>query len=139
MKVYKKAHGVWSSIEKGDPKAVVEYITDKIPLAAIYQGIPEDILLFVAEKKTEKEAWVGVKTLCLGADRVKMARIQTLKAEFEGLSMKEAEPLDDFCMKLNCLVTNIRALGEEVKKSYVVKKLLCVVPTKFLQIASTFK
>ncbi|XP_074361123.1 uncharacterized protein LOC141701346 [Apium graveolens] len=39
-------------------------------------------------------------------------------------------------MKLNGLVTNIRALGEEVLESYVVKKLLRAVPTKFLQIAS---
>lgn len=42
-------------------------------------------------------------------------------------------------MKLTRLVTNIRALGEEVVESYVVKKLLRVVPSKFLQIASTIE
>ncbi|XP_074328211.1 uncharacterized protein LOC141666112 [Apium graveolens] len=39
-------------------------------------------------------------------------------------------------MKLNSLVTNIRALGEEAEESYVVKKVLRAVPTKFLQIGS---
>lgn len=53
--------------------------------------------------------------------------------------MKDTELLDDFYMKLNGLVSNIRALGEEVKESYVVKKLLRVVPSKFLQIASTIE
>lgn len=47
--------------------------------------------------------------------------------------------LDEFYMKLNGIVSNIRALGEVVEESYVVKKLLRAVPTKFLQIASTLE
>lgn len=73
----------------------------------IYQGIPEEILLSITAMKTAKEAWDAIKTLCQGADRVKKARVQTLKAEFEALSMKESEQLDDFYMELNRLVTNI--------------------------------
>lgn len=42
-------------------------------------------------------------------------------------------------MKLNGLVTNIRALGEVIAETYVAKKLLHVVPSKFLQIASTIE
>lgn len=44
-----------------------------------------------------------------------------------------------FCLKLVGLVSNIRALGEDVKEAYVVKKLLRAVPSKFLQIASTME
>lgn len=40
-------------------------------------------------------------------------------------------------MKLNGLVTNIRALEEKIEETYVVKKMLRDVPTKFLKIAST--
>lgn len=53
--------------------------------------------------------------------------------------MKESKSLDDFCMKLNESVTNIRALGKKIEKAYVVKKLLHAIPTKFLQIASTIE
>lgn len=53
--------------------------------------------------------------------------------------MKESDKLDDFYMKLNGLVTNIRALGEEVKESHVVKKLLRAVPARYLQITSTIE
>lgn len=85
-------------------------------MAIIYQGIPEELLLSIADKNTSKDAWEAIKTVHLQADKVKKAKVQTLKAEFESLSMKETEQLDDFCMKLNGLVTNIRALGEKLKK-----------------------
>ncbi|XP_074351808.1 uncharacterized protein LOC141690955 [Apium graveolens] len=139
MKVVMQAQGVWGTVEPIDPKVAVEDKIDKIALAMIYQGIPEDVLLSIAEKKTAKAAWDAIKTLRQGADQVKAARIQTLKTEFEALSMKESDQLEDFYMKLNGHVTNIRALGEEVKESYVVKKLLRAMPTKFLQITSTME
>ncbi|XP_074336837.1 uncharacterized protein LOC141674009 [Apium graveolens] len=140
MKVFMQAHSVWETIEPKDPKATkVDEKTDKIAMAMIYQGIPEEILLSVAEKKTAKEVWKGIKTMCQGVDRVKKARTQTLKVEFESLSMKDSESLDDLCMKMNGLVTNIRALGEEIEETYVVKKLLRAVPAKFLLISSTIE
>lgn len=80
-----------------------------------------------------------MKTMCQGAERVKKAKVQTLRTEFESMGMKENEQLDDFYLKLNRLVTHIRALGEEMKESYVVKKLLRAMPTKFLQIVSTLE
>lgn len=138
MKVFMQAQGVWSAVEP-EEKAAVEEKTDKIALAMIYQGIPEDMLLSIAGKKTAKDGWEAIKVMCQGDDRVKKAKIQTLKAEFEALRMNDNEQLDDFSMKLNGLVSTIRALGEEMKESYVVKKLLRVVPSRFLQIASTIE
>lgn len=139
MKVFMQAHGVWEAIEPKDPKAVIEEKMDKRALVVIYQGIPDDMLLTIAEKKTSKEAWGAIKTMCLGADKVRKAKAQTLKSEFESWRMKEMEQLNDFCMRLNGLVTNIRALGEKIEEEYVVKKLLRAVPTKFLQIASAIE
>lgn len=139
MKVFMQAHGVWEAVESSDAKATVEDRTDKIVLAMIYQGISKEILLSLAEKKKAKDAWDGIKVLCQGAERAKAAKVQTLKAEFEALSMKDTEEFDDFCMKLSGLVTHIRELGEEVKEAYVVKKLLRAVPFKFLKIASTME
>ena len=75
----------------------------------------------------------------MGADRVKTAKIQTLKAEFEMLIMKETEDVDEFAAKVNNLVSNMRTLGDTVEEAYVVKKLLRAVPPKFLQIASTLE
>lgn len=80
-----------------------------------------------------------MKTMSQGPERMKTARVQSLKADFEAMNMKETDSLDDFYLKLNGVVTNIRALGEKVKESYVVKKLLRALSTKFLQITSTIE
>lgn len=92
-------------------------------LAAIYQGIPEDLLLSLAEKKTAKEAWEALKVMFMGADRVKNARIQTLKAEFETMSMKETEAVDEFATKATNMMSTMRSLGDTMEESYVVKKI----------------
>lgn len=55
---------------------------------------------------------------------MKKAKVQTLKADFESLKMKDTKHLDEFYMKLNSLVANIQALGEVIEESYMVKKLL---------------
>lgn len=139
MSVYMQAHGVWDAVEPSDLKAVVESKTDKIALAMIYQGIPEDVLLSLADKKTAKDAWEAIKTMSQGAEKVKTAKVQTLKVEFEALCMRDTDQMDDFYMKVNGIVSNIRALGEEMAESYVVKKILRAVPPKFLQIASALE
>ncbi|KAD7117350.1 hypothetical protein E3N88_04618 [Mikania micrantha] len=139
MKVFMQAQGVWDTIEPTDPRKAVEDRHDKMAMAAIYQGIPEETLLSLAEKSSAREAWETLRTMYLGADRVKTAKIQTLKAEFEVLVMKETEGIDEFAMKVNNIVNNIRVLGDKIEEAYVVKKLLRAVPSKFLQIASAIE
>ncbi|KAL8119266.1 hypothetical protein AgCh_016693 [Apium graveolens] len=139
MKVFMQAYGVWDAIEPKSVKAEIEDKIDKKALAVIYQGIPENVLLGIAGKTTSKEAWNAIKTMSLGAGKVKAAKSQMLKGEFEALSMKETDSLDDFYLKLHGLVINIRALGESMEESYVVKKLLRAVPMKFLHIASAIE
>ena len=124
MKVFMKAQGVWGAIEQKDPKITVDDKTVQMALAAIYQGVPEDVLLTIAEKETAKEAWEAIKTMCMGVERVKEAKVQALKGEFESLIMNETEKIEDFCMKLSGIVTNIRVLGETMDTS--TKKLFCV-------------
>ncbi|XP_020249218.1 uncharacterized protein LOC109826605 [Asparagus officinalis] len=139
MKVYMRAQGVWDAIEPTDLNDEVETRKDQMALAAIYQAISEETLLVLAEKETAKEAWEMLKTMHMGAERVKEAKIQTLRNEFEGLRMHEVETVDDFGAKLTTIVNKIRALGDKIDEAYVVKKLLRAVPPKFLQIASTIE
>lgn len=49
MKVFMEAQGVWEAVEPTDPKVAVDKKTERVALAAIYQSIPEDILLSIAE------------------------------------------------------------------------------------------
>ncbi|XP_074352038.1 uncharacterized protein LOC141691198 [Apium graveolens] len=77
--------------------------------------------------------------MSLGEDKVRMSKAQTLKCEFKTMCMKDTDQFDDFYLKLNNLVTNIRALREKMEEVYVVMKLLRAVPTRFLQIASAIE
>ncbi|XP_074361014.1 uncharacterized protein LOC141701222 [Apium graveolens] len=79
MKVIMKAQGVWCAIEQKDPKGGVDEKMVQVALPAIYQGVPEDVLMSISEKETAKEAWEAIKMMCMGVERVKEAKVQTLK------------------------------------------------------------
>ncbi|KAL8155020.1 hypothetical protein AgCh_000408 [Apium graveolens] len=59
------------------------------------KGIPEDLLLSIVDKKNAKDAWEAIKTMSQGADRVKTARVQILKAKFEASKMKDTDLIDE--------------------------------------------
>ena len=91
-------------------------------------------------KKTVKEAWEAIKTMRLGADRVKEVNAQKLMAEFESITFKPGEAIDDFAIRITKLVTDLRGLGEEsITDVRVVKKFLRVVPSRYSQVAVTIE
>ncbi|XP_074356647.1 uncharacterized protein LOC141696401 [Apium graveolens] len=139
MKVFMQAQGVWDVVEPDNPKIAVDTKMDKVALAVIYQGIPEDMLLSIAEKKTVKEDRDSLKVMSIGADRVQKAKVQTLRMEFESMNMEKTYNLDEFYLKLYGIVSNIRLLREKLEETNMVKKLMRHVPSKYLQIASTIE
>ncbi|KAA0033515.1 hypothetical protein E5676_scaffold104G001050 [Cucumis melo var. makuwa] len=115
-------------------EAKVEAKKDKNARAYILQCIPKDVLLQIAKKKTAKEIWDSLKEKYLGSERVKMARVQTLKREFDVLQMKETETIDEFAGKISGLASKFSTLGVALEDSSLVKKLLDSVPNKYLPI-----
>ena len=89
----------------------------------------------LGSKKSVKEAWEAVKTMRVGADRVKEANAQRLLKDFENIAFKEGETVDDFAMRINALSADLRTLGESLDETKVVKKMLRVLPNKYAQIA----
>ena len=83
---------VWDAIEHGH----VEEHKDKMTLTAIYQAVLEDVLLMLAEKDSTKVAWKTLQTIHVGVERVKEAKVQTLKSEFDAIRVKNGESIDDF-------------------------------------------
>lgn len=86
----------------------------KVALAIIYKGIREEMLLSLAVKKTAKKECDALATMCQGAERVKEARIQMFKADFESLNMKENGLIDDFCVKMNNKISSNHINHREV-------------------------
>jgi len=123
---------LWDAIE--DEK--LERRRDRLALGAMLRGVPQEMHSMLLNKKTAKEAWEAIKTMRLGADRVKEVNAQKLLAEFEAIAFKLGETIDDFTIQITKLVTDLRGLGEEtVTDARVVKKFLRVVPSRYSQVA----
>ena len=123
---------LWDAIV--DDKA--ERRRDRLALGAMLRGVPQEMHSMLLNKKTAKEAWAAIKTMRLGADRVKEVNAQKLLAEFEAITFKPGETIDDFAIRITKLVTDLRGLGEEsVTDARVVKKFLRVVPPRYSQVA----
>lgn len=73
----------------------------------------------------------------MDADRLNTTKVQTLKAEFKILNMKETEAIDDFAMKINGIVGKFWAFEDTMDNAYIMKNLFRFVPGKFVQITST--
>ncbi|GKB45100.1 zinc finger, CCHC-type containing protein [Tanacetum coccineum] len=138
MQIILEAIGFWEMIE---PNLTTEVDTKKYKtaIAYIYQSLPEEQLLLISKYKTAKEVWDALKKRHVGENRVQQAKLQTLKSEFEMLHMKEDETIDAFTGKLTILVNKAASLGHTIEDSVVVRKLLNVVPDKFLQIVASIE
>ncbi|KAD5802449.1 hypothetical protein E3N88_13809 [Mikania micrantha] len=73
-----------------------------------------------------------------GSGSGQKARLHTLKNEFELLKMK-GESVDDFAGKLAGMVTKYNSLGSTIKDEDLVRKLLDLVPDKYLQLVASIE
>ncbi|GJR07948.1 zinc finger, CCHC-type containing protein [Tanacetum coccineum] len=138
MQIILEANGLWEMIEplkttQADNKK------DKTAIAFLYQALPEEQLLQITKHKTAKAIWDALKTRHIGEQRVQQARLQTLKSDFEMLHMKEDETIDTFTGKLTTLVNKAASLGHTIEDQTLIRKLLNVVPDRYLQIVASIE
>nr|GEY61913.1 putative zinc finger, CCHC-type [Tanacetum cinerariifolium] len=133
------AYDLWGTVE---PRALGEepdLKKSKQALAFLFQAIPENMVLQMASYTDPKKVWDVLKTRFLGVDRVRSARLATLKRELESLRMKDGETVDDFVTKLTGLALKARSLGYELEELDLVKRLLDSMPKSFLQIVTSIE
>lgn len=122
---------LWDAIESDK----VEWRHDWLAMGAMPKGVPEDMHAMLLNKKSAKEAWESLKTMHLGADRVKEVNAQKLLSDFEAISFKTGETIEEFAMRITKLASDLRGLGEaSVDDARVVKKFLRVVPPRYNQV-----
>eukprot|EP00253_Pinus_taeda_P007976 PITA_07976 len=93
----------------------------------------------IAAAKTSKEAWLTLKTAYQGMEKVKTAKLQLLRRDFENLCMKESNNIDSFFTHIIGLITQMRTHGETIEERRIVEKILRVLPSKFDAIVTTIE
>jgi hypothetical protein len=74
----------------------------------------------MANKPSARAAWEDLRIANLGIERVRRAKVHTLRREFNSLSFKDGETIDDFSVRINGVVQQLRTLGDEIDKVTIV-------------------
>ena len=84
--------------------------------------------------------WEALKTINLGADRVREARLQTLMNDFERLKMSDSESIDTFSGKLSELASKSASLGQSIEEPKLVRKFLNSLPrSKYIMLVASLE
>jgi hypothetical protein len=139
MKSYQMSIGleVWKLVEKGYdvPKSMPIEAKDKKKiweheksLNTLQAGLSKKILTKVLNYNNEKQLWDKLETIYAGDTKVKSAKLQTLKVQYEGLKMKDEENIFEYFERVDNIINSIRGLGVEVSRNELVEKILRMLP-----------
>lgn len=104
---------------------------DAKALFFLFQSVHESVFPRIAAATKSKEAWDTLQTAYQGMEKVKTAKLQMLRRDFENLSMKESDTIDSFFTQVIGLITQIRSHGEILEDRRVVEKILRCLPSRF--------
>nr|XP_048330578.1 uncharacterized protein LOC125422563 [Ziziphus jujuba var. spinosa] len=139
------AQDVWEIVEKGYVEIENEVSLsqnqrdslrdsrerDKKAFYLIYQGLDDDAFEKISEAKSAKEAWEKLQISYKGADPIKKVRLQTLRAEFETLHMKEGELISDYFSRVLMVTNQLKRNGEKLDDVKIMEKILRSLDSKF--------
>eukprot|EP00253_Pinus_taeda_P025292 PITA_25292 len=112
---------------------------DSKALVFLYQAVDQSVFPRIAAAKTSKDAWKTLKTAYQGMEKVKTAKLQLLRRDFENLCMKESDNIDSFFTHVIDLITQMRTRGETIEERRIVEKILRVLSSKFDAIVTTIE
>jgi hypothetical protein len=98
---------------------------------ALLNGLSDTVFTKVAHCKSAKEIWDKLQNIYEGDSKVKAAKLQTYRGQFEQLKMKEDEDITAYFLRVDETVNAIIGLGEEIEKSVIVQKVLRTLPMRF--------
>ncbi|KAF2310023.1 hypothetical protein GH714_006277 [Hevea brasiliensis] len=97
----------------------------------LFQAIDRSILETILCKDTSKQIWDSMKIKYQGNARAKQAQLQTLRCEFETLSMKSGETVSEYFSRTMAIANKMRIHGEKLEDVVIVEKILRSMLPKF--------
>ena len=98
---------------------------------AIMSRLTQTVFVKVMHHETTKEIWDKLRNIYEGDDKIKGAKLQTYRAQFENLKMKEEENIAAYFLRVDEIVNIIKGLGEKVDEQVIVQKILRSLPMRF--------
>lgn len=100
-------------------------------LNLIFLGVEPSIFPRIQACTKSKSAWDILETVYQGMAKVKTAKLQLLRREFETLQMKDSHTVDSFMTFVVGMVNQMKSHGEDVPDKRVVEKILRSLPSRF--------
>jgi hypothetical protein len=132
MKINLHAQGLWEAVSGMGEPADRE---DMAALSALLRAVPPELVPILAVKDTSAGAWEAIKLMKMGVSCARNATAQRLRREFEALTFKDGETLDNFAIRATNVANNLRSLGDKVEEVKIVEKILNAVPSQYSQIS----
>lgn len=106
---------------------------------AILGGLTNPIFVKVMHCKSAKGIWDKLEVIYEGGSKVKEAKLQIYRAQFENLKMKEEENITEYFHRVDEVVNSIRATREELLDKPIVQQILRSLPTRYNAKISTIE
>jgi hypothetical protein len=104
---------------------------DRMAMEGILKAVPPEFITTLGEKDTTKEAWESLKTMRQSGDRVRKAKAQQLRREYEAVAFRDGEAVKDFALRLTTMVGQLGQLGDTISEEEAVAKFPRVAPPRF--------
>jgi hypothetical protein len=141
MKTYLMYLGtkVWNIVVDGykiptslptDEAGKKNYYDNAINMNSIQGGLAETKFVKVMQLDSIKEIWDKLVNSYDGDEKVKLAKLQALRIQFESLRMSEDENVAGFFLRVNDIVNTMKGLGEKIEEDVVVKNILRSLPSR---------
>jgi phenylalanine-4-hydroxylase len=99
MRVRLQVRHMWEAVRYGN----VDYYEDRRALDAHIAAVPLEMQFSLSKKQTAKEAWDAIAAARIGSYRACKTTLQALRKEWENLTFKPGEDVDDFALHPNTL------------------------------------
>lgn len=96
---------------------------------ALLSSLSESEFIKVMHSKTTQEIWHTIENIHDGDKKVKMAKLQAYRTQFENLKMNEDEDVASLFLNVAEVVNNMIARGETIKECVIVQNILRSLPS----------
>lgn len=97
----------------------------------LFQSIDRSIMETILVRDTAKDIWDSMRRKYQGSTKVKCAQLQTLRREFEILTMKEGDTVNEYISRTLAIVNRMTAHGERLEQTVIVEKVLRSMTSRF--------